>query len=134
MLNRLLDPRRMTMLAAPETTETDPYPLLEFLDDTRSAVWGDLATVASIDAYRRALQRAYLERMEYLMTEQPSSNPFQGPAPNMTRSEIRPLVRAQLTAIHDGAEGAAGRVSDRATRAHLEDVQARIDRILEKNE
>jgi hypothetical protein len=134
MLNRLLDPRRMAMLAELETTETDPYPLLEFLDDTRSAVWGDLATVTSIDAYRRALQRAYLERMEYLMTEQPSSNPFQGPAPNMTRSEIRPLVRAQLTTIREEAERGVGRISDRATRAHLEDVQARVDKMLDNSE
>ena len=131
MLNRLLDPRRMGMLAELETTDPDPYPLLEFLDDTRSAVWGDLSSVTTIDAYRRALQRAYLERMEYLMTEQPSSNAFQGPAPIMNRSDIRPMVRSQLGDLRDDVGRTLERISDRVTVAHLEDVLARIDDIVE---
>jgi hypothetical protein len=134
VLNRLLDPRRMGMLVELELTDEDPYPLAEFLEDTRAAVWGQLATLSTIDAYRRALQRAYLERMEYLMTEQPTSNQFQGPAPSMSRSDIRPLVRAQLNALRADAERAARRVRDRVTRAHLEDVLTRIDEILEGGE
>jgi hypothetical protein len=133
MLNRLLDPRRMAMLSELETTNPDPYPLIEFMDDTRNIVWGNLGSVSTINSYRRALQRAHLDRMEYLMTEELSSNQFQGPAPSMTRSDIRPLVRAQLRALRGGAQAAAGRVSDRVTRAHLEDVVARIDGILEGN-
>ena len=133
ILNRLLDPRRMGSLAELETTDDDPYPLLEFLDDTRSAVWRDLSTVATVDNYRRALQRAYLERMAYLMTEQPTSNQSQGAVPNMSRSDIRPLVRAQLADLRDDVERAAGRIGDRVTRAHLQDVMARIDDILEGN-
>jgi hypothetical protein len=121
------------MLAELETSDDDPYPLIEFLDDTRAAVWRDLSNVGTIDNYRRALQRAYLERMVYLMTEQPASNPFQGPAPSMTRSDIRPLVRAQLADLRDDVERAAGRIGDRVTRAHLQDVVVRIDDILEGN-
>ncbi len=131
MLNRLLDPRRMGSLAELETTDDDPYPLMEFLDDTRSAVWGDISTVQTIDNYRRALQRAYLERMVYLMTEQPASNQFQGQAPSMSRSDIRPLVRAQLVDLRGDVERAADRVGDRVTWAHLQDVIVRIDDILE---
>ncbi len=133
VLDRLLDPRRMGSLAELETTDDDPYPLLEFLDDTRSAVWGDLSTVATVDNYRRALQRAYLERVVYLMTEQPASNRFQRTAPNMSRSDIRPLLRAQLADLRDEVERAAGRIGDRVTRAHLQDVMVRIDDILEGN-
>jgi hypothetical protein len=132
VLNRLLDPRRMAVMAEMEALQpSDAYPLVEFLDDTRSAVWGDLAAVAAIDGYRRALQRAYLERVEYLMTEEPASNPFFGPAPDVSRSDIRPLLRAQLVGLREDAERASRRVRHRVTQAHLVDVLQRIDGVLE---
>jgi hypothetical protein len=69
--------------------------------------------------------------MAYLMSEQPEDNPFQGGAPNMARSDIRPLVRAQLLDLRDDARAADRRVDHRVTSAHLVDVIARIDAILE---
>jgi Met-zincin/Domain of unknown function (DUF5117)/Domain of unknown function (DUF5118) len=131
ILNRLLDPRRMDILTEMEATQPDgAYPLIEFLDDVRAGVWGELDDAAAINGYRRALQRAYLERMEYLMTEQPEGNRFQGAAPNLARSEIRPLVRAQLTDLRDDIESADRRIRHRVTSAHLADALVRIDSIL----
>ncbi|MFT5435068.1 MAG: hypothetical protein ACI9OJ_005785, partial [Myxococcota bacterium] len=95
------------------------------------AVWEDLRRVAAISTYRRSLQRAHLERLQYLMTEQPESNRFQGPAPAMNRSDVRPLVRAQLVDLRTEAERAARRIRDRVTQAHLRDVVARINTILD---
>ena len=47
VLNRLLDPRRMATLAELEVTQPgDAYPLVEFLDDMRAAVWQDLDRVS----------------------------------------------------------------------------------------
>ena len=131
MLNRLLTPRRLGMLAELEVAEDDAYPLADFLSDVEQAVWGDLSEVAAMSAYRRALQRAFLSRMATLMSEQPSSNPFQGPAPNMDRSDIRPLIRAQLTSLRRDAERAERRVRHRETKAHLADVVERIRVLLE---
>jgi len=130
MLNRLLDPRRLGMLQELETTQDDAYPVAEFLDDVRDAVWGDLGTVSAISTYRRALQRAHLERLGFLMTEQPDSNRFQGPAPDLNRSDVRPLIRAELSTLRGQAERGARRIRHRLTRAHLNDVVARIHRIL----
>jgi hypothetical protein len=132
VLNRLLDPRRMAGLAEMETVQPDDaYPLAEFLDDVRTGVWGDLSTVSALDGYRRALQRAWIERVAFLMTEEPTSNQFQGPAPSVSRSDIRPLLRAQLRDLRADVDRASRRVRHRATRAHLEDVLVRIDEILE---
>jgi hypothetical protein len=131
-LNQLLDARRMGRLAEAESQWPEQaYPLAEFLDDVRAGVWGDPASLAPADAYRRALERAYLERVETLMTEQPASNAFQGRAPDMTRSDVRPLLRAQLAELRRGAEQASQRMRDRVTRAHFADVVERIDAILE---
>jgi len=132
VLDRLLDPRRMDILQEIEATQpTDAYTLAEFLDDVRAAVWGDLEGVAAIDGYRRALQRAHVARLGYLMVEEPEGNAFQGPAPNLTRSDIRPLVRAQLVDLRAEVDAAARRIRHRVTRAHLQDLLARIDAILE---
>ncbi|MEM7417826.1 MAG: zinc-dependent metalloprotease [Gemmatimonadota bacterium] len=135
ILNRLLDARRMDLLAETEATQpTNAYPLVEFLDDVRSAVWGDLDNAAAIDGYRRALQRAYLERVHTLMTVQPQGNPFTGPAPNMARSDMRPLLRAQLRALRSDVESASRRIRHRVSEAHLEDALVRIDAILDPGE
>jgi hypothetical protein len=65
------------------------------------------------------------------MTEQPASNAFQGRVPDLARSDVRPLLRAQLVELRRGAEQASRRVGDRVTRAHFADVVDRIDAILE---
>ena len=125
----------MARLAEMEMLDaSDAYPLVEFLDDVRSGVWGDLAAASAVDGYRRALQRAYLARVENLMTEQPASNPFQGRAPDMTRSDVRPLLRAQLRELRTDMERASRRIRHRVTRAHLLDVLDRIDAILDGDE
>lgn len=135
ILRRLLDPRRLDILSEMEATSPgDAYPLVEFLDDVQAGVWGDLGSVAAIDGYRRALQRAWLEQLEGLMTEQPEGNAFQGPAPDLSASDIRPIIRAQLGDLRDDAESAARRIRHRVTVAHLKDVVARIDAILEATE
>ncbi|MCY4398187.1 MAG: zinc-dependent metalloprotease [Gemmatimonadetes bacterium] len=133
VLNRLLDPRRMATLVELEASRPDDaYPLVEFLDDMRAAVWQDLDRVSEIGVYRRALQRAYLERMEYLMTEEPAGNPFLGAGPDVSISDIRPLVREQLRMVRDDAEQRTnGGAGDRVTGAHLADVVVRVTAILE---
>ena len=137
VLGTLLDVRRMVRMTQREAINpTAAYPLIEFLDDLALGVWQNPATARSIDPSRRALQRAYLERAKTLMSEElprPTQNQFFGggaPPPSVARSEIRPLLRAQLTQLRGRASVGASRAADRATRAHLEDVVERIDEIL----
>ena len=133
VLNQLLSTTRMSALAELEVTQPDDaYPLVEFLDDVRAAVWQDPARVSEIGPYRRALQRAYLERMESLMTEEPPTFPFGPVTQDVSTSDIRPLVRQQLHTLRDTVSSRVDRgVADRVTGAHMEDIVARIDAILE---
>jgi hypothetical protein len=131
MLGSLMDARRLARLAELQVTEPeDAYPLAEYLDDLRAAVWGRLATT-SRDPYRRALHRAYLEEVEELMTEEPPSMAFLGGAPDISRSDVRPLLRDQLTGLRTEAESAAVSMRDPVARAHLRDIVSRIGEILE---
>jgi len=134
-LDRVLDPARMQRLIeaevlAPETA----YPLIEMMDDLKDGVWSELEGPEPIDTYRRNLQRGYLERLEYLMTEdvEASQSAFGSRTPvDVSQSDIRPLVRGQLQELRAAATRAAGRVGDTVTRYHLEDVVARIGQILD---
>jgi hypothetical protein len=129
VLGSLLDARRLGRLASLEVGEPGAYPLADYLDDLRDAVWGRLTTTAG-DPYRRALQRAYLEEVEELLTEEPPRSSFL-PAPDVSRSDIRPLLRLQMRRLATQAESAARRVGEGVARAHLEDVAARIEEMLE---
>ncbi len=134
-LGRLLDPARMQRLIEAEVLDpASAYPLIEMMDDLKDGVWRELEGLEPIDTYRRNLQRGYLERLEYLMTEDVEASPSgfgSRTAVDVSQSDIRPLVRGQLEELREAATRAAGRVGDTVTRYHLNDVVARIDRILD---
>ena len=139
MLNRVLDPRRMERLVEAEIKlGNEAYTLGEMLDDVREAVWTELDRGQTIDAFRRNLQRAYIERMEYLMTEElpPLPSFFAGSMNDvdMEMSDIRPFARGQLTTLQGEIRTALNRTRDRATRLHLQDALVRIDNVLNPND
>lgn len=81
---------------------------------------------------RRNRQRAYLERLEQTMTEEPpeSSSRFATDI-DVSQTDIRRLVRAQLQAIQSDAEQAVSGANDLMTRAHLADLAERTHTVLE---
>lgn len=135
VLNMVLDPRRMQRLIEAEARlGSEAYDLGEMLNDVRGSVWSELRRAQPISVYRRNLQRGYLERMEWLMTEEPDALPpafssFSTPV-NVPQSDIRAFVRGELHTLEREIRSALGRTRDRTTRLHLEDSLVRIDRIL----
>jgi len=134
-LNALLTPARMVRMTEAALVDGNAYTLMAFLEDLRAGIWAELDTGAPINTYRRSLQRTHLERLAFLMEDQepPSGGRGNGPGPanstNVLRSDIRPLVRAQLNALRADAEAAGS--SDEMTRYHLDDIVARINDILD---
>jgi hypothetical protein len=107
------------------------------MDDLHGAIWTELSSGAAIDVYRRDLQRAYLARMQYLMTQEPPPIPAQfrqfvrRTEVNVAESDIRPYARGELEALKREITAALPKVTDRATRLHLRDALVRIQDILE---
>lgn len=134
VLNNLLDPSRIARLIEYQNRETDTYTPFEFLDDLRGTIFSNLGSRRTTSVYQRNLQRAYVERMEYLMTgELPSVSAqfrrFLGMTQvNVSQSDIRPMVREQLETLLRDIERSSS--SDRATQIHLSDLELRIDDIL----
>ncbi len=140
VVDNLLQPDRMGRLIESRARYGDQaYGLGDMMADLRAGVWTELASRRPIDAYRRNLQRGYLERMDWLMNEEPE--PPQGggffgqqqraPVVDVPQSDIRPFVRGELTVLRGAIQSALSGQLDTPTRYHLEDALVRIDRILD---
>jgi hypothetical protein len=117
MLNSLLSTARLNrMIEVQLTTPAAAYPVASYLDDVRTAVWGNPATT-SRNPYRRALQRAHVTRLGALLNTETDA------------SDVRPLARAQLVELRNRANAAAP--ADAVARAHLRDIVQRIDVLLD---
>lgn len=137
-LNNLLDPGRLARLIEAEAALGNAtYTPLEMLADLRNGIWSELAAGRTIDAYRRNLQRAHIERLEFLMKEEPAPVPaniraFVGGTPiDVSQSDIRPMVRAELKTLRTQINGAIARTGDTMSKYHLEDAVQRINQILD---
>jgi len=137
VLNNILNPQRLARLIEYEYRADDVYSPYEFMDDVRTSVWSELSDGSEINVYRRNLQRAFVERMEYLMTNELPSIPaafrqrIGWTQVNVSQSDIRPMVREQLETLQQNVNRAVSRTNDRATRVHLNDIDRRIEQILD---
>ncbi|KZS42761.1 zinc-dependent metalloprotease [Aquimarina aggregata] len=137
-LNNLLDHGRMARLIENEALNTkDAYTLLDMMTELRSGLWSELSSGRSIDVYRRNVQRAYVDRMEFLMTKEQPKIPENfrrfvvRTNVNASQSDIRAVVRAELNTLRRNTRSAIARTGDRMTRYHLQDIVERITSILE---
>jgi hypothetical protein len=136
-LNNVLDFGRMARLMENEEVNgREAYGLLEMMTDVRKGIFSELPRGAAIDRYRRNLQRAYVERLQYIMENEQRQLPaafraFAGQSSvDVAQSDIRPIVRAELETLLRDSRRAANRTGDRLSRIHLRDLAERIDLIL----
>ncbi|MCV6630856.1 MAG: zinc-dependent metalloprotease [Flavobacteriaceae bacterium] len=137
-LNRVLGVGRLARVMENEVLNgRDAYTATSLFNDLRKGVWTELYGRVNIDPYRRNLQRAYIDRLAYLMKAKNLSKGTnlggyrKGTALNTSQSDLRALVRAELKTIRSAARSAAGRASNRISRIHLQDIVARINEILD---
>jgi hypothetical protein len=140
-LQNLLEPGRLARLLENEALNGQgAYAIDELMDNLRIGLFAELIAKRNIDPYRRDLQRAYLEQLHSLMTEEQESIPARarrwvGYTPiNVSQSDIRPVVRAEITAIQALAEKALKASLDDRSQAHLQDLLKRIDQMLDEED
>ncbi|MDF9796765.1 hypothetical protein OKW21_002028 [Catalinimonas alkaloidigena] len=141
VLNDLMHPQRLARLLEGEALYGDgTYSALTMMDDLREGVWSEIYRGQNIDPYRRNLQRAYLERMEYLSDNELGSmsdnfKEYYGwTEVDVSQSDIRAIVREALNMLQNDVGVALRRNTNRETSIHLEDVLYRIEKILDKEE
>jgi hypothetical protein len=137
VLNNLLSGARFARLVEQQAVDGDnAYQPADFLADVRKGVWKELdAPRSKTDAYRRNLQRAYLDLVNNKLNGAQQTLPAGFPAAFAglfaTSGDERPFYRAELRALNTSVGAALAGTADRATRVHLEGVRDRIAKILD---
>jgi hypothetical protein len=131
-LNNLLDLSRMMRMIDNEALNgNDAYTLITMLRDLRNGIWSELRTGRSIDAYRRNLQRAHVERLGTLLTSKDVAG-FRGIGKvTVKESDIIPLIKGELKTIRRNAARGAAATSNTVRKYHLQDIADRIDLMLD---
>jgi hypothetical protein len=137
-LNNMLDFGRMQRLLENESINGDEaYGLYDMMKDLRKGLFSELRTGRKIDIYRRNLQRAYIERMEFIMKNEQPEIPAQfrrfagTTSVNVSQSDIRAVVRAELKSLRSQLRSARG--ADAMSRIHIADALERVNDILDPN-
>nr|WP_321234928.1 zinc-dependent metalloprotease [uncultured Psychroserpens sp.] len=129
-LNGLLSFERLGRLIDHESIDPTNYSPLAMLQDLRKGIWSEVNLTKNVDVYRRNLQRAYIDRMEYLMTEdldpRRSRQYF-----SVSQSDVRALVRGELNTLKRQAAAAGNRGINTVTKYHYRDCVKRMEQILD---
>lgn len=137
VLNGILDFQRLNRVIDNSVKNgSDAYEMNELLADLRNGIWSELKTGANVDTYRRNLQRAYIERMSFLLNENETPVPpqfaaFAGPQIDASQSDIRPMARQELKLLSAQVRASLPNYSNPVLRSHLEDVLVRIAEALD---
>jgi hypothetical protein len=125
VLESLLSSARLRRLVEQEALDPETaYRPLDFLADLRKGIWSEFygTTVQEVNAYRRNLQRAYIETL---------ADRIHGAQAAV--DDARAFFRGELKTLGSDLETALNRTTDRATRLHIEDVHSQIARALDSS-
>ncbi|MCH8333190.1 zinc-dependent metalloprotease [Candidatus Sumerlaeota bacterium] len=124
VLSSLLSNARIARLVEQEALDgSGAYRPTDFLADVRHGVWSELDAdkgEVRIDAFRRNLQRSYIELMNAKLNGNQAAS-----------DDTRPFVRGELADLRRSIDEALPNVSDRETRLHLEDIVDQIGKALD---
>ena len=136
-LKNLLSLGKMARLIENQTLNgSDAFLVSDLTKTLRNSIWSELKKGTEIDTYRRQLQRAHIERLAYLMTaenqsKRRGSDYIKSTAVNTNQSDIRAVVRAELSTLKSMVRRGLNRTSNTMSRIHLKDTLERIEAVLD---
>jgi hypothetical protein len=122
VLNSLMNNNRVARLVEQEALDgAAAYHPADFFADVRRGVWRELdGRQVRIDAYRRNLQRGYIN----LMAEKLNGR-------QAVADDARAFIRGELRALTASITLSLPRATDRATQLHLQDARDQIAKALD---
>ena len=134
-LNSILDFGKIARLIENEAINgAKAYTLSEMMSDLKKGIWEELYTNKPIDVYRRNLQLAYIDRINYIMNEEQGSTPSWARSyvttVKVSQSDIRTVSVGQLLELKKEIKKSLKKNSDEMSKIHLMTVEAKINRIL----
>lgn len=126
MLARLLSMSTISKLVKAESDGAGAYTTASFFSDLRKGVWADLGSGRAMDVYKRNQQKIYVDQLSSLLTSPPANER----RPDPTATDVSSLARAELVSLRALIRSTVSRFSG-LNKAHLQDLDARIGRILD---
>ena len=122
-LEDLLEKDRLKrMIANEEENGRNAYTATEMLQDVRTGVFSELYNSKETDAYRRNLQRSFVDKAaSYLNELEEREND------EVLKSDIMALMRGELNQLKNDINRRKNRTNHKLTRYHWNDLIARID-------
>ncbi|MEQ8627977.1 zinc-dependent metalloprotease [Ekhidna sp.] len=122
ILNRLtMEEMLMRMIENEALNCNDAYTLTGLFTDMRQGIWRELYNGRKIDTYRRNLQKEHINRLGELMNLEEEK---------YANSDIPSVAMATLSRLERDVRSGLARQNDSTSRFHLQDIQKRIDAIL----
>ena len=127
-LNSLLSGDRLIRLLETSSLDKKNYSVDELMSDLRRGIFSELNTNASIDIYRRNLQKLYVNNLiEALDNEGKKTASGLNRRPvNYNETDIPSIARGQLTQLKNSLKLGAASNADRLSKFHLLDLVAKI--------
>jgi uncharacterized protein DUF4953/uncharacterized protein DUF5117/uncharacterized protein DUF5118 len=122
-LNRLLSPALLNRLIENETLHgKQAYSIVDLFRDVHAGIFNELKSGRTINTYRRNLQLAFVDKLESLM--------------NLTdaqyqQSDIKAMARGMLITLQTQTGKNLKRQKDTLSKLHLQELRARIKKILD---
>ncbi|MCO5237227.1 MAG: zinc-dependent metalloprotease [Chitinophagaceae bacterium] len=139
VLNRLISTGTLSKLLSMEAElGKGAYRAADMLNDLKKGIWSELPARKPVDIYRRNLQKAYVEKVGQIVspsyTAPPGGISFRIGAPaammDTRKSDILSLLKGNLRTLQTEIKAALSATNDEMTRYHLQDVNDRIEKIL----
>lgn len=131
ILRSTMNAGSMIRLSEQSALNKDAYSLFEMLEDLRKGIWSEVYSNTTIDVFRRNLQKEYISTVASVFEQDSFGGGFFGPSIDIKDSDLRSALRSELTQLGNDIKSARSNIRDRASRAHLDDITARINEILD---
>lgn len=126
-LDNLLDADRLQrMFTNVQINGNKAYSPVEMMDELRKGIFSELYNGKKVDAYRRNIQRAYVDdATEYVQ------NLEKGDSKEVTSTDVIALMRGELEQLRRDLNARSSRSGDKLTIYHWKDLLARIEAALD---
>ncbi|WP_338645291.1 zinc-dependent metalloprotease [Flavobacterium sp. KS-LB2] len=139
-LSSLLAGDRMVRLIETSSMNKGNYTVDELVSDLKNGIFSELKGSASIDVFRRNIQKLYVDKMIELLkpgTATVRAVPvgvtygFTTRRVNLAQTDLPSVARGQLNTLKNEMKLASARMTDRMSRYHLQDLISRIGEALD---